>query len=93
MEVTMEATKMVRDILTIISRYFGQVFDEDSLNYQRIVTHLQYFAQRYLKQEAHDGGRISFALVQGKYPKAFQAVQRINEYLLKAMIDQLIKRK
>ena len=34
----MEATKMVRDILTIISRYFGQVFDEDSLNYQRIVT-------------------------------------------------------
>ena len=54
MEVTMEATKMVRDILTIISRYFGQVFDEDSLNYQRIVTHLQYFAQRYLKQEAHD---------------------------------------
>ena len=33
----MEATKMVRDILTIISRYFGQVFDEDSLNYQRML--------------------------------------------------------
>lgn len=32
-----------------------------------------------------------FALVQGKYPKAFQAVQRINEYLLKSYdrpIDQ-----
>jgi len=30
-------------------------------------------------------------LVQGKYPKAFQAVQRINEYLLKSYdrpIDQ-----
>ncbi|HHD1625267.1 TPA: BglG family transcription antiterminator LicT [Enterococcus faecalis] len=92
MEVTMEATKMVRDILTIISRYFGQVFDEDSLNYQRIVTHLQYFAQRYLKQEAHDEeDEFLFALVQGKYPKAFQAVQRINEYLLKSYdrpIDQ-----
>lgn len=85
MEVTMAATEMVRDILTIISRYFGQPFDEESLNYQRIVTHLQYFAQRYLKNEVHDDDdEFLFALVQGKYPKAFQAVQRINDYLLKS---------
>ncbi|MGC3088856.1 PRD domain-containing protein, partial [Enterococcus faecalis] len=53
---------------------------------------LQYFAQRYLKQEAHDvEDEFLFALVQGKYPKAFQAVQRINDYLLKSYdrpIDQ-----
>jgi beta-glucoside operon transcriptional antiterminator len=84
MEVTMAATEMVRDILIIIRRYFGKPFDEDSLNYQRIVTHLQYFAQRYLKNEVHDEeDEFLFALVQGKYPKAFQAVQRINDFLLK----------
>lgn len=84
MEVTMSATEMVRDILTIISRYFGQLFDEESLNYQRIVTHLQYFAQRYLQNEIHDDeDEFLYELIQSKYPKAFQAVQRINDFLLK----------
>lgn len=43
MQVTMTATTMVRDILSIISKFFGIVFDEESLNYQRIITHLQFF--------------------------------------------------
>ncbi len=42
MQVTMTATTMVRDILSIISKFFGIVFDEESLNYQRIITHLQF---------------------------------------------------
>ncbi|MGK0550761.1 BglG family transcription antiterminator LicT [Enterococcus faecalis] len=92
MQVTMAATGMVRDILTIIRRYFGQSLDEESLNYQRMVTHLQYFAQRYLKNDGHDEeDEFLFALVQGKYPKAFQAVQRIQDYLVKTYdksIDQ-----
>ncbi|MTD38089.1 PRD domain-containing protein [Erwinia sp. CPCC 100877] len=84
MEVTMSATEMVRDILTIISRYFGKPFDEESLNYQRIVTHLQYFAQRYLQNEAHDEeDEFLYELIQSRYPKAFQSVQRINDYLVK----------
>lgn len=83
MEVTMAATEIVRDILTIISRYFGKPFDEESLNYQRIVTHLQYFAQRYLQNEPHDEeDEFLYELIQSKYPKAFHAVQRINDYLL-----------
>ena len=42
MQVTMTATTMVRDILSIISKFFGIMFDEESLNYQRIITHLQF---------------------------------------------------
>ena len=84
MEVTMAATEIVRDSLTIISRYFGKPFDEESLNYQRIVTHLQYFAKRYLQNEPHDEeDEFLYELIQSKYPKAFQATQRINDYLLK----------
>ncbi|HFP8254892.1 TPA: PRD domain-containing protein, partial [Enterococcus faecium] len=82
MQVTMTATTMVRDILSIISKFFGIVFDEESLNYQRIITHLQFFAQRYLKGEGSDEqDEFLYALVQGKYPKAFHCVERINEYL------------
>lgn len=83
MQVTMTATTMVRDILSIISKFFGVVFDEESLNYQRIITHLQFFAQRYLKGENSDEkDEFLYALVQGKYPQAFRCVQRINDYLV-----------
>lgn len=92
MDLTMSATEMVGDILTIISRYFGKPFDEDSLNYQRIVTHLQYFAQRYLQNEAHDEeDDFLYELIQSKYPKAFQAVQRINDYLVKKYLKPIDK--
>ncbi|MFB8726064.1 BglG family transcription antiterminator LicT [Enterococcus casseliflavus] len=84
METTMQAVEIVRDVLAIISRFYGRVFNPDSLNYQRITTHLQYFAQRYLSDElSGEKDEFLFALVQSKYPKAFQTVQRINEYLIK----------
>ncbi|MBL1228465.1 PRD domain-containing protein [Enterococcus sp. BWB1-3] len=82
MEVTMTATEIVSNVLTIIQRYFGTLFDEDALNYQRMVTHLQFFSQRYLKDELNgDDDEFLYELIQSKYPKAFQAVQRINQFL------------
>lgn len=90
MQVTMAATKMVRDILSIISKFLGIAFDEDSLNYQRIITHLQFFTQRYLKDEASDEkDEFLYALVQGKYPKAFRCVERINEYLIQTQQKEM----
>lgn len=90
MQVTMAATKMVRDILSIISEFFGIAFDEDSLNYQRIITHLQFFTQRYLKDETSDEkDEFLYALVQGKYPKAFRCVERINEYLIQTQQKEM----
>lgn len=83
MSQTLEATEMVRNILTIISRYFGITLNSETLSYQRIVTHLQYFAQRYLSETLTDeSDEFLFALIQSKYPKAFQAVQRINDFLI-----------
>ena len=81
---TMQATELVRDVLTIISRFFGIVLDSDSLNYQRVVTHLQFFAQRYLNDDlSHDTDEFLFALVQSKYSEAFHAVERVNAFLVK----------
>ena len=53
-------------------------------HYQRITTHLHYFAQRYLSDDlSGEKDEFLFELIQAKYPKAFQTVQRINEYLIK----------
>lgn len=90
MQITLAATTMVRDILSIISKFFGIVFDEDSLNYQRIITHLQFFTQRYLKGESSDEkDEFLYELVQGKYPKAFRCSERINDYLLKTQHEKM----
>lgn len=84
METTMQAVEIIRDVLAIISRFYGKVFNPDSLNYQRITTHLHYFAQRYLSDDlSGEKDEFLFELIQAKYPKAFQTVQRINEYLIK----------
>lgn len=84
METTMQAVEIVRDVLATISRFYGKVFNPDSLNYQRITTHLHYFAQRYLSDDlSGEKDEFLFELIQAKYPKAFQTVQRINEYLIK----------
>ena len=84
METTMQAVEIVRDVLAIISRFYDKVFNPDSLNYQRITTHLHYFAQRYLSDDlSGEKDEFLFELIQAKYPKAFQTVQRINEYLIK----------
>lgn len=84
METTMQAVEIVRDVLAIISRFYGKVFNPDFLNYQRITTHLHYFAQRYLSDDlSGEKDEFLFELIQAKYPKAFQTVQRINEYLIK----------
>lgn len=34
------------DILGIVRLFYGNVVDEDSVSYNRFITHIQYFAQR-----------------------------------------------
>lgn len=82
--VTIESTEMVRDILQIISRFFGMMFDESSLSYNRMVTHIQYFVKRIIEKETvEETDQFLYELVQSKYPEAFSCSQRIKEYLLK----------
>ncbi|BAL62666.1 PRD domain-containing protein [Melissococcus plutonius] len=84
MQVTMQSVEIVRDILSIIHRFLGKTLNPDSLNYQRIVTHLNYFVKRYLTDELSlERDEFLFALIQSKYPKSFQTVQQITNYLIK----------
>jgi len=79
---TIKATELVRDILTIIRRFFGMEFDEQSLSYTRMVTHIQYFVQRILSEKTyHEEDPFLYELVQAKYSKAYQCSLRVKEYL------------
>lgn len=70
---------IVSDIQQTVKNYYSdRVFDENSLYYQRFLTHLKYFAQRYLHQELQsDRDDSLFQMVSSQYREAFGCVKMI----------------
>lgn len=82
LEQTLRMLKVVQDILNIVRLHYGIDFDEDSISYQRFVTHLQYFAQRVngkLQQGSNDS--FLYEQVRETYPKAFTCSDKIKQYI------------
>ena len=77
-----QMSKTVADILDIVRLYFGQSFDEDSISYNRFVTHVRYFVQRVLNGTVQ-GKNDSFLYEQVKlnYPEVFICTERIKNYV------------
>ena len=70
---------IVSDIVKTVRDYYSDLwFDENSLYYQRFLTHLKYFAQRYLHKElqANEDDGL-FQLVSQQYRQAYGCVKLI----------------
>ncbi len=75
---TMEMTLITRQALDLVAYSFGINYDEDDLNYQRFVTHLQFFAQRVLEDKMLDACQeLVFSGMEQAYPKEFQVAEKI----------------
>lgn len=82
MNTRIKGTQLVKSILSIISKFLEIEYDESTLNYQRLVTHLQFFVQRFLSnQKSEDGDEFLYSFVKDKYSESFRCMQRINEFL------------
>lgn len=82
MNTTIKGTQLVKSILSIISKFLEIEYKEDGLNYQRLVTHLQFFVQRFFSnQKSEDGDEFLYKFVKNKYPESFECMQRINDFL------------
>ncbi|MCU9613080.1 PRD domain-containing protein [Caldibacillus lycopersici] len=91
-EKTIKITKFTQDILGIIKYHFGLVFDEESWNYGRLVTHLKFFAQRILSNDhIENEDDYLFEQVQQKYVNAFDCVKKIEKYVLNGYGTQITK--
>ena len=78
-----ESTKIIKDILNIIKYYFAIELDEDDLNYDRLLTHLKYFAKRIVNNNRHNGNDETFIkVVSNTYPEAYGCALKIAEYIL-----------
>ena len=80
---TMNITLLTRDILKIIKLHFKLEFDENSLTYIRLVTHLKFFSQRIFKRELFGESDDLFDIVSVKYKEAYACVAKIKKYIKK----------
>ncbi|MBU3176125.1 PRD domain-containing protein [Clostridium estertheticum] len=78
-------TKVIQEILNIIRYNFKMDFDEESLSYHRLVTHLKFFAQRMMNETTSKGDdEYLYEIVIEKYDDAYKCVNKIKTHLRKA---------
>ena len=81
---TFEMTNMIQKILELVRLEMGIEFDEESLHYERFVTHLKFLVQRLYRHELLKDEEIEFArMMENKYPKEYECSNHIAEYIEK----------
>lgn len=85
MQLTMEITEIVNRIMQIVTYYYQITLDENTINYERFITHLRFFAVRYLRnEEITDSVQPElYEQVQKSYPNAFACMEKVALYMKK----------
>lgn len=80
---SMEVISLINTIMQII-RYDTKLdFEEDSISYQRLITHLNFFVQRVINRKQNENDNPLYSIVKTNYPKAFACVHKIQEFIEK----------
>lgn len=73
---------VIYDIREIISKEFNIYIDKDTFNFSRFVSHIQYMLKREEKGAPVSSENYKlFVSVRDEYPKTYQCVLKIKEYL------------
>lgn len=81
---TMNITVLTNKILNIIKKYFNIKFDEESLDYTRLLTHLKFFAQRIFKREqVEEEDAELYDIISSRYPEERKCIDKIEQYINK----------
>lgn len=77
-----QITRVMQEILNLVKYQLRLEYDEDSLSYQRFVTHLKFFAQRMLNRTVvADDDMTLHVAVKENYPQAWLCAEKIGDYL------------
>lgn len=88
-----QVTEIVNNILNIVKYHFKMELDENSINYERFLTHLRFFAIRFIREEKLEESvdEFFFEQIKIKYPEAYACTQKIKTYLEKQFHFELTK--
>lgn len=96
MENMKDLTALIKNIVQIVKFNFKQSYDEDSLDYNRFVTHLRYLGQRIFskKKITYDDPMLS-EMMASQFPKAYACAEKIalfvkKEYNYSLSNDELV---
>ncbi|MDK2867825.1 MAG: beta-glucoside operon transcriptional antiterminator [Clostridiales bacterium] len=83
---------IIQDTLSIMKYHYHIEFDEDSLYFQRLVTHLKFFAQRIISSQKNndlgeakdlakdDADEKLFVMISSQYRESYACAQKIQKY-------------
>lgn len=84
MEKTQGTLKIVQNSLNIVRYRLCVSFDEESLDYQRFLTHLLFFAQRVMENKMlPDEEDFLYQNIKRQQPQAFDCTLRIRDFIKK----------
>ncbi len=82
MQKTLKYTNIIKELIEKIECCFNQKIDENSISYQRLVTHLRYAINRLESNEAFhvmDDDMLYF--IQQKYPESYRCAAGLADYV------------
>ena len=81
---TMNLTEIVQDILNIVKYYFTIEFNENSISFDRLVTHLKFFAKRVVTKAKVNYEELPFIdMVKENYKSEYNCALKIKIYIEK----------
>ncbi len=82
-----DITEFIKDVKNICNYYFQISLDENSVNFSRFVTHLQFLARSIFNKDFNNQGKERHAdlsrMIFRSYPDSYKCVQIINDYVVK----------
>ena len=79
-----DTVKMIQHIIAIVKYHFHMELDEDSLAYERFLTHLKFFTQRAIKNEIYQPEDENFVqMIKNQFPGEYKCSLKIKDYFLK----------
>ncbi len=76
-----QVINILQDSLKIIKDHFNVELEDNEISYQRMVTHLKFFAQRIIKGEGiTNNDDMIYDIIKEKYPESYKCAKKIAKY-------------
>lgn len=82
MSSTYQITELIHDVLEIVKNYYDTTFDEESIHYERFITHLKFFGQRlFTNRVTQDNDAGFYQMIKNRYQKDYACAMLIENYV------------
>lgn len=75
-------TNIVKEILNIIRYFYSVDFNINEMNYERLLTHLKFFAKRLIKRESKENNKNELLdIIKIKYEDSYKCTAKIKTFI------------